>query len=86
MTYQQYLMKQVDLIQLLLSYLPLCSTSDQRDAIMEEVRMIRRRVSDIEEMTKTEKQMQMPLIKVTIESHLQCLEKNLTIEKSLNDG
>ncbi len=70
MTYQEHLMGQVYLIQLLLEYLPHCETETQKDQILDEVRTIRRRVSDIEEMTKTERQMDIKRMKVIIESEL----------------
>ena len=70
MTYAQILRNNIYQIDLLLHYLPHSETSIQRDSIMEEVNHLRRRVTAIEEMTKTEKQREAKTIKIIAESRL----------------
>lgn len=70
MTHQESLMGQVHIIQLLLEYLPTCETEAQKYRILEEVGRMRSEVSRIEEMTRTERQMDVRMMKVTIESEI----------------
>lgn len=70
MTYQQHLMRQVFLIGLLLDYLPHCTSESQKDSILEEVRRMRRSISAIEEMTKTERHTKARMVRVIIESQI----------------
>lgn len=70
MTHQEYLFQNVIIIDSLLRYLPFCDNSTQRDAIMEEVRRSRKIITDIEDMTKTEKQRDIKFLKLTIESKM----------------
>ena len=74
MTFQQHLMEQVSVIDQLLRYLPFCDYYYQRDMIMSEVVRIRREVMQIEEMTKTERQMDIKVRIMTIESKINVLE------------
>lgn len=72
MTYQQHLMSQVFLVQLYLNYLPFCGTEREKDMILGEVRHIRHDIQRIEEMTRTEKNMKMKIMKIIIESDINC--------------
>lgn len=63
-----YLCQQVELIHRLLLFLPLCKNSKDRDNILQEIRSIRWKVSDIEEMTKTERQKDVKFRIMTIDS------------------
>lgn len=70
MTFQQYLVNRVDIIDRLLRYLPYCNTSMEKDSIMSELRNLRYEVSNIEEMTRTERQKEIKELIITIESIL----------------
>tara|TARA_A100000164_G_C21800081_1_gene720220 strand:+ start:420 stop:632 length:213 start_codon:yes stop_codon:yes gene_type:complete len=70
MTHNQVLNNKVNQIDLLLKYLPYCQNSIERDKIMEEVNLLRRHVTEIEEMTETEKNREAKTIEMTIESTL----------------
>lgn len=69
-------MEQVSVIDGLLRYLPLCENQSQFDQVMQEVRRLRKEVSEIEEMTKTERQKKVKFKLMTIESEInnQCAE------------
>lgn len=75
MTYQQKLMDNVNQIDLLLRFLPQCKTENEHNTILDEVSNLRRRVSQIEEMTKTERQRVTRLKTMTIESELNSMPK-----------
>lgn len=70
MTFQQHLTEMVSVIDGLLRYLPLCENQSQFDQVMEEVRRLRKEVSEIEEMTKTERQKDIKIKIITIESEM----------------
>lgn len=70
MTYQQKLMDNVRQIDLLLKFIPYCKGEEEENEILYEVGNLRRRVSEIEEMTKTERQRVTRLKTMTIESNL----------------
>lgn len=70
MTYQEHLMNQVFLVQLYLRYLPFCDTEKEKDRILIQVREIREDIVRIEEMTRTEKNMEMELMKLIIYSKI----------------
>jgi hypothetical protein len=70
MTYQQKVMQDVILIGSLLKYIPHCKNEGEENLILEEVRNMRRRITDIEEMTRTEKQLKVKEKIMTIESDL----------------
>ena len=74
MTYQQKVMQDVILISSLLKYIPHCKNEEQENLILEEVRNMRSRVTDIEEMTRTEKQLQVKQKIMTIESDLNLIK------------
>jgi len=69
-TFHEYMMAQVDVIDRLLRYLPFCETSKECDSIMYEISQIRSNVSFYEEMTKTEKQKEVIFKTVTVESDI----------------
>jgi len=54
----------------MLHYLPFCKTSHERDSILQEIRNIRYEITEIEEMTKSEKQKYVKWKVMTIESDL----------------
>lgn len=70
MTYQQKLMDYVFQIDLLLCFIPQCKNETQQNAILSEVGSMRKRVTEIEEMTRTEKQRKCKLKIMTIESEI----------------
>lgn len=68
MTYQQHLMDQVFLVQLYLQFLPFCESEKQKDRILEHVRELREQIVRIEEMTRSERNSEMDIMKLTIKS------------------
>lgn len=70
MTYQQKLMDYVFQIDILLDFIPQCKSEKQQNTILYEVGSIRRRVTEIEEMTRTEKQRKCKVKIMTIESEM----------------
>ena len=70
MTYQEHLMDQVFLVQLYLRYLPFCETEMEKDRILNHVRELRRIIVRIEEMTRTEKNLEMDMMKLIIKSRM----------------
>lgn len=70
MIHQQYLMDQVYLVDLLLNFLPFCNTEDEQFEILEEVGRIRNIITQIEELTKTERQRDLKFRIMTIESSM----------------
>lgn len=70
MTFQQHLTEMVSVIDGLLRYLPLCDNQAQFDGVMQEVRRLRKEVSEIEEMTKTERQRDIKTRIITVESKM----------------
>lgn len=70
MTFQQHLMEQVGVIDLLLRYLPFCENQEEFDKVMSEIRKLRKEVGEIEEMTKTERQKKVKFKLMTIESEM----------------
>lgn len=70
MTYQQKLMDYVFQIDLLLNFIPQCKNENEQNKILTEVGSIRKRVTDIEEMTRTEKQRKCKVKIMTIESEI----------------
>lgn len=71
MTYQLFLLQQVELIRRLLLILPYCDTDEESYRILTEIRRLRISVSNIEEMTKTERQKEVKFRVMTIESRLE---------------
>lgn len=63
-------MEQVGVIDLLLRYLPFCENQEEFDKVMGEVRKLRMEAVEIEEMTKTERQKEVKIKLMTIESDL----------------
>ena len=61
-------MDQVFLVQLYLKYLPFCETERQKDRILEHVRELREEIVRIEEMTRSERNTEMDIMKLIIES------------------
>jgi hypothetical protein len=63
-------MDNVRQIDLLLNFIPYCKDEEGKNEILNELGSLRRRVSEIEEMTKTERQRVTRLKTMTIESNL----------------
>lgn len=70
LTFQQHLVEQVGVIDLLLRYLPFCGNQEEFDKMMEEIRRLRKEMSEIEEMTRTERQKKAKFRVMTIESEM----------------
>ncbi len=68
MTYQEHLMDQVFLVQLYMRYLPFCDTEIEKYRILNHVRELREGIVRIEEMTRTEKNIEMDMMKLIINS------------------
>lgn len=68
MTRGQYMMALVSSISCLLDYLPHCETAEEQEAIMEEVRRMRKIIMQIEELTMTERGFDINFISMSIES------------------
>lgn len=58
----------VNQVQLLVYYLPYCSEEKQKDAITYEIYRLRKRIVEIEDMTKSEKETELKMMKLEIES------------------
>ena len=69
-TFQQHLVNRLSILFKMLHYLPFCKTSHERDSILQEIRNIRYEITEIEEMTKSEKQKYVKWKVMTIESDL----------------
>lgn len=80
MTFQQYLLNQLYQVDLLLKFLPDCENENQSLKIMNEIRLLRKKILFIEEMTRSEKQKPLKLIKVIIESKMNFSQELKTTE------
>lgn len=68
MTYGKIFTNCIYQLGLLLDYLPYCETEKQRDGILSEIRKVRMKMSDIEEMSEWEKKQKLKTITILIDS------------------